>query len=80
MATTKGSDGKPIEQYTHKGKDRANNPPVGLVTPETDRETVEMYLYNPHLDPTLVWPKRLITGGSLLVPITNGAQRNSHDA
>ena len=24
---------KPIEQYAHKGKQRANNPPVGLVTP-----------------------------------------------
>jgi hypothetical protein len=25
---------KPIEQYAHKGKQRANNPPVGLVTPQ----------------------------------------------
>ena len=25
-----------IEQYDHKGKKRINNPPVGLVTPETD--------------------------------------------
>ena len=30
---------KPIEQYDHKGKQRTNNPPVGLVTPETDKET-----------------------------------------
>jgi len=29
---------KPIEQYDHKGKRRANNPPVGLVTPDTDRD------------------------------------------
>ena len=28
---------KPIESYEHKDKQRANNPPVGLVTPETDR-------------------------------------------
>jgi len=28
---------KPIEQYDHKDKKRANNPPVGLVTPETDK-------------------------------------------
>jgi adenine-specific DNA-methyltransferase len=59
MARIKGteeSDGKPIEQYTHKGKDRVNNPPVGLVTPETDKETgKKMYSYDPHLDPTLVW-------------------------
>jgi adenine-specific DNA-methyltransferase len=52
----KGADGKPIEQYTHKGKDRVNNPPVGLVTPDTDKETgKKMYSYDPHLDPTLVW-------------------------
>jgi adenine-specific DNA-methyltransferase len=30
---------KPIDQYAHKGKQRANNPPVGLVTPETDKES-----------------------------------------
>ena len=28
---------KPIEQYARKGKQRANNPPVGLVTPQTDK-------------------------------------------
>src|SRR5215470_10813280 len=27
---------RPIEQYEHKDKQRMNNPPVGLVTPETD--------------------------------------------
>jgi adenine-specific DNA-methyltransferase len=27
---------RPIESYEHKGKGRVNNPPVGLVTPETD--------------------------------------------
>lgn len=47
---------KPIEQYTHTGKDRANNPPVGLVTPETDREPAkQIYNYDPHLDPQLNW-------------------------
>jgi len=47
---------KPIEQYDHKGKTRVNNPPVGLVTPETDRETgKKTYSYDPHLDPQLVW-------------------------
>jgi adenine-specific DNA-methyltransferase len=51
---TKGK--KPIEQYDHKGKTRVNNPPVGLVTPETDRETgKKTYSYDPHLDPQLVW-------------------------
>jgi adenine-specific DNA-methyltransferase len=47
---------KPIEQYDHKGKTRVNNPPVGLVTPQTDRETgKKTYSYDPHLDPQLVW-------------------------
>ena len=27
-----------INQYDHKEASRANNPPVGLVTPETDRD------------------------------------------
>jgi hypothetical protein len=30
---------KPIEQYDHKGKERVNNQPVGLVMPETDKES-----------------------------------------
>ena len=47
---------KPIEQYDHQGKKRANNPPVGLVTPETDREgEKKTYQYDPHLDPSLQW-------------------------
>ena len=47
---------KPIEQYEHVGKERYNNPPVGLVTPETDTETEKKtYQYDPHLDPTLQW-------------------------
>src|SRR3970040_2260588 len=47
---------KPIEQYDHKGKKRVNNPPVGLVTPETDKEAgKKTYAYDPHLDPQLVW-------------------------
>ncbi len=47
---------KPIEQYEHKDKERINNPPVGLVTPETDKETgKKKYQYDPHLDPQLVW-------------------------
>ena len=47
---------KPIDQYSHKGKQRANNPPVGLVTPATDKESgKKSYAYDPHLDPQLVW-------------------------
>ena len=48
---------KPLEQYNHRDKQRLNNPPVGLVTPETDKETGQkkQYQYDPHLDPQLVW-------------------------
>jgi len=51
---------KPIEQYEHKGKQRVNNPPVGLVTPDTDPDVKsgqpkKTYQYDPHLDPQLVW-------------------------
>jgi len=45
-----------IEQYQHPDKKRKNNPPVGLVTPETDVDGGKrMYEYDPHLDPSLVW-------------------------
>jgi adenine-specific DNA-methyltransferase len=45
-----------VETYLHKDKERLNNPPVGLVTPETDREEgKKTYQYDPHLDPQLVW-------------------------
>lgn len=47
---------KPIEQYTHDGQKRLNNPPVGLVTPDTDKDgQKKTYEYDPHLDPQLVW-------------------------
>ena len=47
---------RPIEQYDHKDKRRANNPPVGLVTPETDKDAgKKAYSYDPHLDPQLQW-------------------------
>jgi adenine-specific DNA-methyltransferase len=50
------SEKRPIEQYSHVGKKRVNNPPVGLVTPDTDqKETTRTYGYDPHLDPSLQW-------------------------
>ena len=60
MARRKNAAGdkkKPIEQYDHQDKKRANNPPVGLVTQRTDPETDDrrQYAYDPHLDPHLVW-------------------------
>jgi len=49
---------RPIESYEHRDKERVNNPPVGLVTPDTDPDTGQKkktYAYDPHLDPQLVW-------------------------
>jgi len=56
-ATKKGATKKPIESYDHQDKKRANNPPVGLVTPETDPDAGrrKTYQYDPHLDSQLVW-------------------------
>ncbi len=53
----RGTRKRPIETYEHKDKKRINNPPVGLVTPETDPDAVKKktYAYDPHLDPQLVW-------------------------
>ena len=54
MAKATKSKKKPIAQYDHKGKKRVNNPPVGLVTQETDKETgKKKYAYDPHIDPAL---------------------------
>ena len=50
------SSKRAIEQYSHKDKKRVNNPPVGLVTPETDKDGgKQKYAYDPHLDPSLQW-------------------------
>ena len=48
---------KEVQQYEHKGKERPNNPPVGLVTLNTEPAIQEkkQYKYDPHLDPQLQW-------------------------
>jgi len=58
MASKQSSRTKrPIESYEHTDKQRVNNPPVGLVTPETDPDAGarKTYAYDPHLDPQLHW-------------------------
>lgn len=57
MAKRTGTPTKrPIEQYAHTDKERLNNPPVGLVTPDTDQDLgKKTYAYDPHLDPQLQW-------------------------
>ena len=54
MAKEKKAGKRPIEQYDHKGKQRVNNPPVGLVTPDLDKDAGKtVYAYDPHIDPAL---------------------------
>ena len=44
---------KKLTAYQHNDK-RKNNPPVGLVTPETDCvEEKQKWRYDPHIDPAL---------------------------
>ena len=64
---TKATKKNPIEQYDHKGKKRVNNPPVGLFTAATDKESSKKtYAYDPHLDPQLVWAGKAERSSSLL--------------
>jgi len=58
VTRAKANSKRPIETYEHEGKERLNNPPVGLVTPDTDPDAGQKkktYAYDPHLDPQLVW-------------------------
>jgi len=56
MARKSQIEKRKLEQYDHKGKERVNNPPVGLVSHETDKDmSKKTYQYDPHLDPQLVW-------------------------
>lgn len=50
------SEKKSVEHYTHEDKKRTNNPPIGLVTAETDKlNGKKTYQYDPHIDPQLQW-------------------------
>jgi len=58
VGRTKTNNKRPIETYEHKGAERLNNPPVGLVTPYTDPDAgqkIKSYAYDPHFDPQLQW-------------------------
>ena len=45
-----------VEAYSHEGKKRKNNPPVGLVSSATDKLNGRTkYQHDPHIDPTLSW-------------------------
>ena len=56
--------GKPIESYAHRGNERPNNPPAGLVNSKNDPESgskayfhapSEANEHDPHIDPELAW-------------------------
>lgn len=67
MARGKGKNGgnahgkkRPIERYEHTDKKRINNPPVGLVTPETDPPLPTHKVYDyiepvPSVKPGKIW-------------------------
>ena len=45
-----------IGTYEHTDKERINNPPVGLVTPETDKDAGSIvYAHDSYIDPQLSW-------------------------
>jgi len=45
-----------VEAYSHAGKKRKNNPPVGLVSSQTDKlNGITKYAHDPHIDPYLSW-------------------------
>ena len=56
MARRRKNARKEITNYAHTAEQRVNNPPVGLVTPDTDKDAGKKdYAFDPHLDPQLVW-------------------------
>ncbi len=56
MARKAKPEKESVEQYTHEDKKRPNNPPVGLVTHQTDPDQPrKKYSYDPRLDPQLQW-------------------------
>ena len=45
-----------VKQYIHNDKTRINNPPVGLVTAESDQlNGKKTYKFDPHIEPQLQW-------------------------
>lgn len=56
MVRKKKQSQRDIESYAHQGKERVNNPPVGLVTGERDPDLEpKCYEHDPHIDPQLNW-------------------------
>lgn len=51
---------KEIDSYSHEDEKRKNNPPVGLVSSETDKINGQsIYKHDPHIDPCLSWAGKI---------------------
>ena len=49
-----------VKQYIHEKEKRANNPPVGLVTPDSDIDLpTKEYSFDPRFDPQLEWSGKI---------------------
>lgn len=62
MANQRGGK-RDVEAYKHDRHKRLNNPPVGLVTPDTDPDSGQKrkrYTYDPHLAPELNFDARKV--------------------
>ena len=56
VTSVKYAGRSPLQRQQDRILQRLNNPPVGLVTPDTDVDACKKaYSYDPHLDPQLVW-------------------------
>ncbi len=59
MARRKGKAGRNVATYEHPDRERVNNPPVCLVTPETDRDAADKtYAHDPPPAATSMDPDR----------------------
>ncbi len=59
MARRSNKAWRDIDTYAHTDKERVNNPPVGLVTPETNKDAGgKSYSHDPHLNPHLSWSSK----------------------
>jgi adenine-specific DNA-methyltransferase len=51
----KDSADENVEAYRHETETRKNVVPVGLASYDTSKHKPKKYVYDPHLDPQLVW-------------------------
>src|SRR5258708_34661670 len=84
MPRGKTSGGKPpkrpIERYEHSSKKRVNNPPVGLVTPETDPVATTHKVYDYGVSVPTVKPKQELDYDAHLDPQLVWAGKKEHSS